>query len=129
MRLYLCPLTLLLQFTSYARPSTAQKLGDIEPLYIFTPGPAPGNCDQHKALIQSSYSEAIDMMNRSINVIDSLEVSPSQLETTGERSKWKTWAQLLKAIFNIPTDVTRGLDLNNSNVTLVKSKSTPNADE
>ena len=21
------------------------KLGDIEPLYVFTPGPAPGNCD------------------------------------------------------------------------------------
>ena len=116
----------LLQLTSLVRPSTGHKLGDIEPLYIFTPGPAPGNCDQHKPLLESTFSEAIDMVSRSINAIDSLKMSLSELDT-GERKRWKTWAQLMEAIFNIPISYSGGLDINNANVKLVKGKSFPNA--
>ena len=118
---------MLLQITFFLGPSAAQKLGDMEPLYIFTPGAAPGSCDQHKSLLQDCFSEAIDMVIGSINAINSLGLSASQLDTAEERSKWKTWAQLLWAIFRIPVDVTRGLNLDNENVTMVKSKSFPNA--
>lgn len=125
MRLLLYSAMLLFQITYFLGSSAAQKLGDMEPLYIFTPGPAPGNCDQYKAFLQTCFSEAIDMVTKSINAIDSLGVSLSQIDTSGERSRWKTWAQLLKAIFNIPVSVTRGLDLDNENVTLVKGQSSP----
>lgn len=111
------------QLTFLVRLSTSQKLGDMEPLYIFTPGPGLGNCDQHKPLLQSCFAEAIDMVNRSINAINSLGVSLSQLDTSGERNSWKSSAQLLMSIFGIPLKHTEALDLNNADVTLVRGKS------
>lgn len=123
MRLLLYSAMLLLQITFFLLPSAAQEIGDMEPLYIFTPGPAPGNCDQHKALLQTSFSEAIAMVTRGMNAIDSLGVPLSQIEDPGDRASWKTWAQLLKAIFNIYVDTKRGLNLDNPIVKFVKGQS------
>lgn len=129
MRLLLHKAMLLIQSTLLLRPVSAQELGDMESLYTFTPGPAAGNCDQYKASLQTSVSEAIDMVNRSINAINSLEVSLYRIKGAEERFRWKLWAQLLYAMFNIDVEPTRGLNLDDADVKLVKGQSFSKVDD
>ena len=87
------------------------QLGDMEPLYVFTPGPAPGNCDKYKPDLLVAFRETIDMLTRSTAAIMFLNVTMPGILHPLRRRKWKAWAQLMKEVFNIDVDTKTGLQL------------------
>lgn len=101
------------------------QLGDMEPLYVFTPGPAPGNCDKYKSNLQIAFSEAIDMFTASTASILYLNQPMPGILHPLNRRKWKAWAQVIKEIFNIAVDTKTGLQLSDAPVQEVLGKRCP----
>lgn len=90
------------------------QLGDMEPLYVFTPGPAPGNCDNYKSDLQNALRDAIALFTAATASILYLnQPMPGVLHPLNRR-KWKAWAQVMNEIFNIAVDTKTGLQLPNS---------------
>lgn len=90
------------------------QLGDMEPLYVFTPGPAPGNCDNYKSDLLIAFRESIDMLTRSTAAIMYLNQPMPGIVHPLNRRKWKAWAQLMLEVYNIKVDTKTGLQLPNS---------------
>ena len=90
------------------------KLGDIEPLYVFTPGPAPGNCDNYKSDLQIALRNAITLFTAATAWILYLNQPMPWILHPLNRTKWKAWAQVINEIFNITIDTKTGLQLPNS---------------
>ena len=103
----------LLYFSAFFQSNVIAepKLGDMEPLYVFTPGPAPGNCDQYKPDILTAFGESIDMLQRSIAAVTYLNQPMPGILHPLNRRKWKAWAQLMKEVFNIDVNKKKGLQL------------------
>ena len=89
------------------------QLGDMEPLYVFTPGPAPGNCDNYKSDLQTAFSEGINMFKASTAAILYLNQPMPGILHPLNRRKWKAWAQVLFELFDIAVNTKTGLQLPN----------------
>lgn len=74
------------------------QLGDMEPLYIFTPGPVSGNCDNYISDLLTAFSESMNMFTRSTAFIIYLNQFMSGILHLLNRKKWKAWAQLMKKV-------------------------------
>ncbi|KAL8693613.1 MAG: hypothetical protein Q9224_003718 [Gallowayella concinna] len=98
------------------------KLGDMKPAFN-TVGQGLGSCttDRIKKL-EDSFREAVEATQQAVHAIENLKKSaPMKLLNKGPRQTWKRQAQLLKALFNIDVDKSKGLGSGNLDANTVQT--------
>ncbi len=116
------PLSILLYLSLLRSLVLSYKLGDMKPAFVMAGRGAPGSCsDSQVEELQNSFREAIEATQQAIKAMENLKKSPP-LFSPDRRRAWKRQAQLLKALFNIDVDKSKGLGKENIEANSVHSK-------
>lgn len=96
----------------------------MKPAFVMAGRGAPGSCsDSQVEDLQNSFREAIEATQQAIKALENLKKSPP-LFSPDRRRAWKRQAQLLKALYNIDVDKSKGLGKQNAEANAVQSKPT-----
>ncbi|KAL8755516.1 MAG: hypothetical protein Q9184_004780 [Pyrenodesmia sp. 2 TL-2023] len=117
--MYLLPISIILSLLNYT--VSAYKLGDMKPAYVLAGSGAPGSCNSNQVEeLQNSFREAVTATQQAILAIENLKKS-APLFNRDRRRTWKRQAQLLKALFNVDVDKSKGLGSDNQDANVVQA--------